>query len=118
MAGEWVRIASFATLVEAEGARFRFQEEGLASRITDGEFVSVHPLVGPAVGNIGLEVVRAHAERAAEVYGDYEAESPPTGDYPVAGWRRTVLRGLVFFILAGFAAGLIGALDQLLRAIF
>jgi len=64
---EFVTVGTFATVVEAEALRGILEGEGIRALVTDANLLSVHPLLGSAVGGVGLQVHAADAERALAV---------------------------------------------------
>jgi hypothetical protein len=74
MAGDFVTIATFTTLPEAEAARLRIETEGIPTVITDAEIVNMDWLLGNAVGYIKLQVPAARAVAAQALLDQIAAE--------------------------------------------
>ena len=74
MAEEFVTIATFLTLPEAEAARLHLEMEGFPATLVDAEIVSMDWLLGNAVGNIKLQVPPSRAAAATALLDQVAAE--------------------------------------------
>ncbi len=74
MPSDFVTIATFATLPEAEAARLRIETDGIPTTIVDAEIVNMDWLLGNAVGYIKLQVPRTRAVAATAVLDQIAAE--------------------------------------------
>lgn len=72
---QFVTVASFTTIVEAEAVRGVLESEGIPALVTDANLVSMNPTFGPAIGGVGLQVRAADAERALAIVREHEAEA-------------------------------------------
>ncbi|MDX1604630.1 MAG: hypothetical protein R3202_00485 [Candidatus Competibacterales bacterium] len=71
----WVTVATYDFLPDAEIARGRLRAEGVAAHLADQHLVQTDWLYSIAVGGIKLQVAPADAERAREILdSDYSAE--------------------------------------------
>jgi len=64
MSAEFVTIATYRTLPEAEAARLHLESEGYTTFLADAEIVAMDWLLANAVGNIKLQVPPDQAEGA------------------------------------------------------
>jgi hypothetical protein len=67
MADDFVTVATFTNLPEAEAAKLHIESNGIPAKVTDAEIVSMDWLLGNAVGNVKLQVPQSHAEAAASL---------------------------------------------------
>ena len=74
MSSDYVTIATFATLPEAEAARLRIETEGIPAIITDAEIVNMDWLLGNAVGYIKLQVPPQRVVAATALLDQIAAE--------------------------------------------
>jgi hypothetical protein len=65
MSAEFVTVATYRILPEAEAAKLHLEAEGLTTFLADAETVAMDWLLANAVGNIKLQVPPAQAEAAA-----------------------------------------------------
>ena len=70
-----VTVAGFGSVVEAEGVRGVLLDAGIEAFVADGNLLSVDPLLGPALGGVGLQVRRSDSERALELIREHETSS-------------------------------------------
>lgn len=90
MSEEFVTVATFPTLPEAEAARLMLETEGIPAFLGDAEVVSMDWLLGNAVGYVKVRVPPSHAAAASELLGRVDAErrrrrAEAEAD-PDAGW--------------------------------
>lgn len=83
MAEPFVTIATFATIVEAELARNRLDEEGLHAFLADTETVGMLWHMGGALGGIKLQVAAEDEPRARSILHRRREwpDEPSTDDY-------------------------------------
>lgn len=74
MAKDFVTIATFLTLPEAEAARLHLETEGVPAILADAEIVSMDWLLGNAVGNIKLRVPISRVDAARQLLDEIEAK--------------------------------------------
>lgn len=74
MPSDFVTIATFATLPEAEAARLRIETDGIPAMVVDAEIVNMDWLLGNAVGYIKLQVPSSQAVAAMAVLDQIAAE--------------------------------------------
>lgn len=64
---EFVRVAAFSYLHEAEAARILLGENGIDTEVADGEVINADPLLSNAVGGVKVLVRREDIERAQSI---------------------------------------------------
>jgi hypothetical protein len=74
MSDEFLTVATFATVPEAEAARLMFESEGIPAILTDAEIVNMDWLLGTAVGYVKVQVPPSKAEAASALLERIEAE--------------------------------------------
>jgi hypothetical protein len=74
MTRDFVTVATFSVLPEAEAARLRLETEGIPAIITDAEIVNMDWLLGNAVGYIKLQVPPERAAAALALLDQVAAE--------------------------------------------
>lgn len=74
MPSDYVTVATFTTLPEAEAARLRIETEGIPAVVTDAEIVNMDWLLGNAVGYIKLQVPPSLAPAAIALLDQIAAE--------------------------------------------
>jgi len=93
MSDEFVTVATFPTLPEAEAARLMLETEGIPAFLGDAEIVSMDWLLGNAVGYVKVRVPPSHVAAASELLGRIDAERrrrrAEAETDPDAGWDDT-----------------------------
>src|SRR5690606_17970482 len=74
MSSDFVTIATFTTLPEAEAARMRIEAEGIPAVVTDAEIVNMDWLLGNAVGYLQLQGPPSNAPAAIALLAPIAAE--------------------------------------------
>lgn len=74
MSEEFLTVATFATVPEAEAARLMLESEGVPAILTDAEIVNMDWLLGTAVGYVKVQVPPSKAEAAAALLDRIEAD--------------------------------------------
>jgi rubrerythrin len=74
MSDEFVTVATYPTLPEAEAARLMLETEGIPAMLSDAEIVNMDWLLGNAVGYIKLRVPPQQAETAFRLLGQIDDE--------------------------------------------
>src|SRR5436305_15066889 len=67
MGDSWVTVGAFSTAVEAELARNRLAEEGIAAQLGDAEAVTMLWAFSGALGGVKVLVAAEDAERAEAI---------------------------------------------------
>lgn len=70
---EFVAIAAFEYVSEAEVARLLLEREGVEVQMVDGSLVAMDPFLSGAVGGIKLEVPAKQAETASFILDSFRA---------------------------------------------
>jgi hypothetical protein len=74
----WVTLRTFDTQPLAELAKIQVMEAGIPCRILNAELVSMHWLLGNAVGYVPLQVPENYLEAAEQALGGAAVDLPPS----------------------------------------
>lgn len=89
MAEDFITVATFSTLPEAEAARLHLETEGLPTILMDAEIVSMDWLLGNAVGNVKLQVPVSRADQALALLRQVEEERAKRREAAADDWEST-----------------------------
>jgi hypothetical protein len=91
MAEEFVTIAAYSSLFEAEFFKTILDLEGIESFVIDTNVMAVYPFLAPSSGGVKLQVKKSDAERALETLKKkghqnvIDKDAPEHGDHDDAG---------------------------------